>query len=40
MTYEEMKKYIAEKIEKGEPLHGWARDLAIELALEDLERAN
>lgn len=40
MTYAEMKAYITEKIEKGETLHGWARDLAIELALEELERAN
>lgn len=40
MTYEEIKVYIATKIEKGEPLHGFARDLAIELALSEKERAN
>jgi hypothetical protein len=39
MTYEEIKVYIANKIEKGEPLHGFARELAIELALQE-QRAN
>lgn len=38
MTYAEMREYIEKKIANGEPLHGWARDLAIELALEEKEK--
>lgn len=37
MTYAEMKNYIANAIANGEPLHGWARDMAIDFALEELE---
>jgi hypothetical protein len=40
MTYEEIKAYINNKIANGEPLHGYARELAIELALNEKERAN
>jgi hypothetical protein len=40
MTYAELKIKVAEMVANGEPLHGMARDIAIELALEELERAN
>lgn len=37
MTYAEIKEYIERKIANGEPLHGDARELAIELALQEME---
>ena len=37
MTYAEMKKAVAEMIANGESLHGWAREIAIEMALEEME---
>lgn len=37
MTYEEMIARVKGMIEAGTPLHGWAMDIAIDLALEELE---
>lgn len=38
MTYREMVEIVKEKMEKGEPLHGLARDIAIDLLLEKEDR--
>ena len=38
MTYEEMIARVKEAIEMGKPLHGWMMDIAIDLALEEMEK--
>lgn len=37
MNYEEMIARVKGMIEAGTPLHGWAMEIAIDLALEELE---
>jgi len=38
MTYTEMREYVKSLIREGKPLHGLARDIAVEMALEQMER--
>ena len=38
MNYEEMIARVKEAIEMGKPLHGWMMDIAIDLALEEMEK--
>lgn len=37
MNYEEMIARVKGMIEAGTPLHGWAMDIAIDLAIEEME---
>lgn len=37
MTYKEMKEMVKKMIENGEKLHGWAMEVAVEMALEEKE---
>lgn len=39
MTMLEMENKIREIIREGKPLHGWAREIAIEMALREMEAA-
>lgn len=38
MTYKEMVKIVKQAIANGEKLHGWMRDIAIDIALEEAEQ--
>ena len=38
MTYAEMVKIVKKAIANGEKLHGWMRDIAIDIALEEAEQ--
>lgn len=38
MTYKELKAKVAEMVKKGEKLHGYALEIAIEMALEEKEK--
>lgn len=38
MNMQEMKAIVAEKIRKGEPIHGFMREIAIEIALDEMEK--
>lgn len=40
MTYKEMVEAVKEMIRKGEPLHGIARDIAIDLLLDEEDKKN
>jgi hypothetical protein len=34
LTRKEIKEMVIERIRRGLPLHGWMRDIAVEIALE------
>ena len=38
MKYEELKEIVKEKIRKGEKLHGMMREIAIDIAIEEIEK--
>lgn len=38
MTYNELKEMVKKAIRNGEKLHGWMRDIAIDIALEEMEK--
>ena len=37
MKYKELKEIVKEKIKKGEKLHGMMREIAIDIAIEEIE---
>ena len=37
MTYKEMVEKVKKAIRNGEKLHGWMRDIAIDIALAEME---
>lgn len=37
MNYKELKEIVKEKIRKGEKLHGMMREIAIDIAIEEIE---
>ena len=39
MTYNEMINKVKEAIREGKPLHGWMRDVAIDITLAEMEKA-
>lgn len=37
MTMTEMEKRVFEMVKNGEPIHGWAREVLMEITLRELE---